>query len=350
MPFVNSAARPRTRLRLEAQLLASRCGAGRRIVEREVAAQRVHRGERTAEREPAHDATGAADLVAREHLAAAVGARRLGGDRGAAVERERGVEPDDVARRQRILVARDRRAHAHARLGRDVAAQAVHPERTTARFALVGDTDRNRIQVLVEARHGPAEQQPAGERLERVVGEARLGCDAEDDGGLVAIAHQHLDTLAAKRAVGMRQRVRTRDAEAGQLVDDLVLVAFRCKGVESAGVRFERHDAAVQPARERADEAIGREGRLVVAVERVRAIAFELQVQAARGLRLELMDRRVADEVVALVGPDVAEQPAVLVTLRVERERHPHAVAHHAVREQRRARAAFGAAVVVAHE
>ena len=83
--------------------------------------------------------------------------------------------------------------------------EATNPERLTALIDLVNDADRLWIEILIQARDRPLEQNTTGERLNLVVRENRLRLGRQNDGRLVTVARENVDFLAVDHATAIAQ-------------------------------------------------------------------------------------------------------------------------------------------------
>ena len=202
--------------RLAARLDAAAAPRGRRVVEVPVDPRGVDADDEPLVLVPDLDALG---VAAAEALL--VGGGVLADEEGLLAELHRGVRAAHLERAERVVVAHRVRADLEPLGELVLAVGAVGPERRAALVELVGDADRDRVQVDVEARDRRLEQDPPGERLDLVVAEPRLRLDLQDQPGLVAVAREDLDLLAVDdRAAGVELE-RARGAVRRELLDDL---------------------------------------------------------------------------------------------------------------------------------
>ena len=237
---------------------------------------------------------------------------------------------------------------------------AARPEVVAALVDLVADAQRDRVQFGVEGRQELRQQDAARERLEGVVDEPRQRPHAEDARGLVAVAHDHLDLLAAFEHLVVAQRVGAGPL-ARELLDDgaqrilehievggevpLLVVQARAGGGAVPGAEaalLERGHAALA---ERLREAVARDE---VAEHRVAAVLVDAHIELAARDGVEAAQRRVAVDRVHLVRRMVAQQALARVLVGVVGGGEQQVVADRALHIEGGARGGVGLAVVPA--
>ena len=236
--------------------------------------------------------------------------RQLDGDVGAA----------ELIGRQRVLVLHQRATDFQLRVQLPLAVDPADPEGRAALVDLVGHAQRHRVQVVVDAGQEAGQQDAAREGLEGVVHQPLQGPHADDARGLVAVAHQHLDLLAAFQHAVVAQAVGAR-ALAGDFLDHLAQRVAEGEGVagDSAFLMVQAHpgggavvvaQAALLQRRDRtlADRLAVTVAGDEVAVERVALVLVDAHVEPVAGPGVEAAQRGVAVDRVDLVGPHIAQQ------------------------------------------
>ena len=79
-----------------------------------------------------------------------------------------------------------------------------YPEFLSALIDFVGEPNRDRVKIFVEARNRRFEQNPAGQWLQFVIDEARLRHAADNYRWLIAVAREYLNFLAVDQATCTR--------------------------------------------------------------------------------------------------------------------------------------------------
>ena len=86
---------------------------------------------------------------------------------------------------------------------------------------LIGHPDGHRVELVIHRGHRRPEQNLPVERLKLIVHRTRQRRGLQDTRGLVAVAHQYLDLLAARQSIRARHRVRPGDTTRRELVHHL---------------------------------------------------------------------------------------------------------------------------------
>ncbi len=256
--------------------------------------------------------------IALQRVDAAFAPRDLADHEGALAQLHREVGAGEREGRERVLVLHVDPAHLHAVGDLHLAVDAHHPELLAALVDFVGDANGDGVQVAVDARHRRLEEDPPGEDLDLVVGEARLRHARQDDGGLVAVARDDLDLLAVdERALGVELE-RARGAVGAQLLDHLARRVAAGEGVHRHVVVL----VVLPQAGERA-VVVGELAQLRVGIggevapQQVGALVVDAHVELRGRLRVEAAHRGVPVHRVELVGLDVAEQALLRVLVGI---------------------------------
>ena len=272
--------------------------------------------------------------------ARAVAARQLAQHRHSRRHVQRPVGAHDRPLPLRIVLARRAPAQLQPRQRPHLPLHPVDPEALPARLALVAHPDRDRIQVLVHARHRAPEQQPPAERLHRVVQVALLQPPLDDHRRPVAVARHDLHPLAVDQPVAAAQRVRPRHPQPRQLVHHLPRRAAAAKRLHRPARPLHMRHPAGQGAVQCSQHPQRVAARAAeVPVAHVAAPALQLAVAPAARLGEELRQRRVPVDRIELLRPNVPHQPLPRIVLRVVVQRQAIVVPHRARQEQRPARA-----------
>ena len=214
------------------------------------------------------------------------------------------------------------------------------PERCAALIELVGDADRDRIEIGVNAQYRRLEQQPSGEGLDLVVGEAALGFGIQDQARLVAVTREDFDLFAVDhRTRGQVEQERAGSAVGGEFIDHLAEGIAADETVDRVGRALEMPFCAGERAAELRQRARARRaGGGEIAVQQKRAPLVDPHIETLGALAVEAARRGVAVDRIKLVRTDVAEHPLLQVFVGVIGQRQQVFTLDLAFEKQRGAR------------
>ena len=285
---------------------------------------------------------------AADRIGAGAGAGDLGADPAVLAQGGAHVGAAHLEGGQRVAVLHPGGADVGTLGGLELAVGAIDPVLAATLVHLVGDAQRDRVQVLVERRHRAVEQDATAEGFEGVVDEAGEGFRLQDARRGVAVAHHHHHLLGAQRGVGgVGDGVGAGDAAAGEFLDDLAQAVVGRKAVEEAFLALDVATDAGHGTFILAQVTVLEAGDLALAgafgetaaggdvtIEQVVAVLVQAHVQAAVALRVEAHQRAVTVDGVPALGVQVAEQAVVVGVFAVVGHGQQHVAANLALQEE----------------
>ena len=286
--------------------------------------------------------------AATDRVGAGAGAGDLGADPAVLAQGGAHVGAAHLEGGQRVAVLHPGGADVGTLGGLELAVGAIDPVLAATLVHLVGDAQRDRVQVLVQRRYGAVEQDAAAEGLEGVVDEAGEGLGLQDACRGVAVAHHHHHLLGAQYGVGsVGDGVGAGDAAAGKFLDDLTQAVVGSKAVEEAFLALDVATDAGHGAFVLAQVTVLESGDLALAgalgetaaggdvtIQQVVAVLVQAHVQAAVALRVEAHQRAVTVDGVPALGVQVAEQAVVVGVFAVVGHGQQHVAADLAFQEE----------------